>query len=53
MRRAGIIALSILSAGMVQAATVTVKSGEHADFSRLVAYLPEGTDYDYRSMGAA
>jgi hypothetical protein len=51
MRRAGIIALSILSAGMVQAATVTVKSGEHADFSRLVAYLPEGTDYDLQVDG--
>lgn len=34
-----------LVAGIAEAAVVTVKSGEHADFSRLVLFLPRGAEW--------
>ncbi len=34
-----------LVAGSAEAAVVTVKSGEHPDFSRLVLFLPRGADW--------
>lgn len=37
--------LFLLCAGPLAAQTVTVRSGEHADFSRLVFRMPSGTDW--------
>ena len=38
------LAVALLSAGAASAQEVRVRSGEHADFSRLVLYLPEPAD---------
>lgn len=45
MIRLSLILWLAVIAGTVQAATVTVRSGEHEDFTRLVAFLPKGAEW--------
>lgn len=49
-RRAWIAALWVFLAAAVQAETVTVKSGDHADFSRLVVYFGDAPDYAFERV---
>ncbi|WP_417523427.1 hypothetical protein [Marinovum sp.] len=51
MIRALVILALTLVAAAVQAATVTVKSGEHGSFTRLVAFLPDGAQWRMTSEG--
>lgn len=51
MIRALVILALALVAAAAQAATVTVKSGEHGDFTRLVAFLPEGAQWQMTTEG--
>ena len=52
MIRAGLLSILLWSGLAASAETVTFRSGEHADFSRLVAAIPEGTPWEVARRGS-
>lgn len=51
MRWAFLITLLVCCAGMTRAETITLRSGEHEDFARLVAFLPADLNWDVAQNG--
>ncbi len=47
------VCLAVCQAGLAMAQTVTVQSGEHEDFSRLVFVFPERTSYEVELLDNA